>query len=402
MSFWLRYSKCFQVRTSTYILIIREVCFAAEKCLKDLYKEIEFHFDNLNYEVETRIMEIVIDQCKSNHEQTIHTAFTWVLIFLQKYKFFLIQNRNRRMTPYKGSHHKTPSIFKLSPAIQSSKDSVSISSVSDYPEERPSVFIVDSNERKIPVHLFPKTLDIIIPCFNHTNQEIKKLAFECNNELITILEFFSDSNNTNIKLFEEVLKNYFNDEKESTLELVLLWVNKLFKKFHDEMFSKVEYFMENFISIFCHQNDHLFNNALDLVCEIARFKDEYIEITIMKILDKLKANKRLLDNRGMIILKKLCTTLNVDRLYSTLAHVLPKINDKTFIAKMINILSIFMLTNKETESLRACLKHSKKTTEEKLFFDKLFKTWCYNPISCIIICLIAENFELSYSLIVKL
>jgi vacuole morphology and inheritance protein 14 len=347
-------------------------------------------------------MEIVIEQCRSSHEQTIRTAFTWVLVFLQKYKFFFIQNRNRRQTPYKHNptHTKTVSFFKvLSPTFQTSKDSLSISGVSDYHDERPSLLNVEE-QRKIPVHLFPKALDVVIPCFNHPDPDIKKLANDCNNELITILEFFSDIHNSNIKLFEEILKNYFNDEKESTMELVLVWVSKLFRKFHDEMFTKVESFMECFIALLCHNNDHLFNNTLDLICEIARYKDEYIEITIMKILDKLRANKRLLDVRGMIILKKLCTTLNVDRLYSTLADVLLKIEDQYLIGKMINILSVFMLKNKETESLRTCLKKF-KNSEERTFFDKLFKTWVYNPISCIIICLIAEYFELSYFLIVK-
>jgi hypothetical protein len=353
-------------------------------------------------------MEITIEQCKSAHEVTIRAAFTWVLVFLQKYKFFLIQNRTRRHTPYKHGHHgtqhtKTASFFKvLSPTIQTSKDSLSVSGVSDYHDERPSVFAVEHHERKIPVHLFPKALDIVIPCFNHADPDIKKLANDCNNELLTILEFFSELHNSNIKLFEDILKNYFNDEKESTLELVLVWVNRLFRKFHDEMFTKVDSFMESFITILCHPNDSLFNNMLDLICEIARFKDEYIEITIMKILGRLRANQRLLDNRGMIILKKLCTTLNVDRLYSTLADVLLKIEDTVFIGKMINILSVFMLKNKETEALRACLKNFKKNSDEKAFFDKLFKTWVYNPISCIIICLIAEYFELSYFLIVKL
>jgi vacuole morphology and inheritance protein 14 len=358
--------------------------------------------------VEVKIMEIVIEQCRSPYEQTIQTAFSWVLIFLQKYKVMHIQMKNRKHTGHRGhgNHTKTQSFFKvvLTPSQQNSKES--ISSVSEFHDGGESLMsTVESTERRIPVHLFPKTLDIIIPCFNHINPDIKKLANGCNNELITILEFFGDSHNTNIKLFEEVLKNYFSsEEKESTLELVLQWVGQLFKKFHDEMFIKVDTFMQSFITILSHSNDQLFNNALDLICEIAKFKDEYIEITILTVLDRLKMSKKLLDNRGMTILKKLCTALNVDRVYSTLADVLLRMDDSIFVGKMINILSVFLLTNKETESLRNCLKGIKKSNNEheKQFFEKIFRTWSYNPISCITICMIAEYFELSYFLIVKL
>jgi len=72
---------------------------------------------------------------------------------------------------------------------------------------------------------------------------------------------------------------------------------------------------------------------------------------------------------------------------------------------MINILDIFLLTYNETEPLRVILKNLKKkkgNSEEKIFFEKIFTTWSFNPVSTLVLCIISEYFELSYHLILKL
>jgi len=38
------------------------------------------------------------------------------------------------------------------------------------------------------------------------------------------------------------------------------------------------------------------------------------------------------------------------------------------------------------------------STKEELFF-KLFKTWSYNPISTLTLCLLSKNYKLAYNLI---
>ena len=72
---------------------------------------------------------------------------------------------------------------------------------------------------------------------------------------------------------------------------------------------------------------------------------------------------------------------------------------------MINILDIFLLTYNETEPVRVILKNLRKkksNKEEKAFFEKIFTTWSFNPVSTLVLCIISEYFELSYHLILKL
>ena len=61
---------------------------------------------------------------------------------------------------------------------------------------------------------------------------------------------------------------------------------------------------------------------MDLLCEIAKYKEDNIEIIISKILEKLCSNKDLLNEEGLMILGKLCLILPVDRVYLTIAEVL--------------------------------------------------------------------------------
>lgn len=116
----------------------------------------------------------------------------------------------------------------------------------------------------------------------------------------------------------------------------------------------------------------------------------------------------MLNSKGLLILNKLCSLIGVTKVYTKIADVLLKFDDIEFISSMINILDIFLLSYKETEELRNLLrKLIRKNTRSssnnvKDFFLKLYTTWCFNPISLLILCIISEHFELSYNLILKL
>lgn len=124
-------------------------------------------------------------------------------------------------------------------------------------------------------------------------------------------------------------------------------------------------------------------------------------------MEKLCSNRNLLNSKGLLILNKLCSLISVTKVYLHISDVLLKFEDIDFISSMINILDIFLLTYKETEELRTLLrklkrKNNSSNSQVKDFFFKLYKTWCFNPISLLILCIISEHFELSYNLILKL
>jgi hypothetical protein len=113
------------------------------------------------------------------------------------------------------------------------------------------------NNSKIPFYLFHKILDAILLNVNSQNTKIVILSKSCNDELFKMIDYFSlEMNTVNIKQFEEVLKNYFDSKKES-IDLILNWISKLFKQFHDEMFTKVDVFIDNFTNILSDSNENV-------------------------------------------------------------------------------------------------------------------------------------------------
>ena len=146
---------------------------------------------------------------------------------------------------------------------------------------------------------------------------------------------------------------------------------------------------------------------MDILCKISNSNENFIEHILHKILEKLNSNRTLLASKGLNILTKICSLIPVTKVYTKIADVLLKFDDIYFISSMIKILDIFLLTYKETEELRKLLKNLKwknksNSNKEHDFFYKLYSTWCFNPISLLILCMISEHFELSYNLILKL
>jgi len=71
---------------------------------------------------------------------------------------------------------------------------------------------------------------------------------------------------------------------------------------------------------------------------------------------------------------------------------------------MIQTLNLILLTANELDSLRSVLKNSFKSnasTEDKDVFGCLFKCWCHNPVSTYALTLLAQCYDLSFSLIKK-
>ncbi len=133
-------------------------------------------------------------------------------------------------------------------------------------------------------------------------------------------------------------------------------------------------------------------------------KEEYTQIIIYQLLEKLSMNRNLLNSKGLIILKRLSSVLPLRKVYIIFADELVKMKDFEFISSMLNILDIFLITYKETESVRQSLRnyHNSKDEEGKNFFKKIFTAWCFNPISTLSLCIISQHFALSYYLILKL
>lgn len=239
----------------------KDVNQSADKCLKHFLKEIDSQFEVLpSTEVLYKILEIVIEQCKNTNEQARITAFDWLFMFITKYLNSLsnLPNKTRQANYIKIKSSNNIISFKQED-LYNNQSSNFLQNEFSFKQSTKNVLVGESDNQnidKIPFYLFPKMLDAILYNVNSTNEQILSLAYSSNAALIKMVDYLAlNSNSLNVKSFEDVLKNYFESKKESTIDLILNWIIKLFRKFHEEMFTRVDLFIENFTNILSDNNE---------------------------------------------------------------------------------------------------------------------------------------------------
>lgn len=84
------------------------------------------------------------------------------------------------------------------------------------------------------------------------------------------------------------------------------------------------------------------------------------------------------------------------------ARILESEADLIFVSDMIETLTLAFAANLQYTNFRNKLVGkmvSADTKSKDELFMTLFKTWCYNPISTLTLCLLSRNYELAYNLI---
>ena len=411
-------------------------------CLKDFYNEIENDFEDISYNIKIKIFEIVIQKCEKNRpeeEKIKLKAFKWANLFLQQYKFLFIRlANNQKITVVKKLTNNN---------IIDSSNQEDISNNDNVIEEKDkkkeksedesfeSDFSLDEDDnKKFPFDLFTKFLKIIFNTIkdrkdvkiinkieninnkniknennnkkneNNNDEDLDTIINNCNSCLLTIIEKYK-MNLNNKKQLEEVLMEYLFYENKDLLLSVINWIEKFFNKFCEEAFSNnFSKFIKSFSFIATYKDEIIFQNGIKTLCNIEKCRRGSLNFIILHILNKLKEkDNNFTIKRATEFVRVLCIELNVKLVYLTFADVLSQMEKSNFVRKIINILNMFLLTSNDTEDLRNLLKNIQKSTnlEEKYFFEKLFSIWCINPVSCLILCLIAEDFELTYHLLSK-
>ena len=372
-----------------------------QDCLKDFFNELENEFGTIPYEVEVKILEILIEKCQLKHSEIKLISFKWILMFLKKY----IQiSKVKFKAPVK--RNSNPKLTKMFSGTSDNNENDKFDDLSliSFPSME--------NERKYPFYLFGQILDIILQSSNISSkekdkkkilEEIEKIAKESNNTLLNIIEYYNE-NNENLTLFEEILIKYFEYEEPIILKIVFKWIERLYNKFHENAFVSFDDFMEKFTFILANKNNEIFKEAINIICYIIKDNEKNINIIVSKIINTFQKKIDLIDKRGTDIFTILCSTLRVDTIFLTFATVLLEMKDNKYIGRIINRLNIFLIKSDITEDLRNVCKKVKNSNDrkDKIFFEKIFTTWCINPVSVLTLCLIAENFELSYNLLIKM
>jgi vacuole morphology and inheritance protein 14 len=138
---------------------------------------------------------------------------------------------------------------------------------------------------------------------------------------------------------------------------------------------------------------------LVLLSQMSRNTDDPTFSTFMvNLLNLFATDRKLLENRGNLIIRQLCVSLNPERIFRTLADCLDKEEDVEFASIMVQNLNNNLITAPELSELRKRLRNL-ESREGQAFFVALFRSWCHNAVATFSLCLLAQAYEQAYQLL---
>jgi vacuole morphology and inheritance protein 14 len=182
-------------------------------------------------------------------------------------------------------------------------------------------------------------------------------------------------------------------------------------------------------------------------------KDEkHFKLVINAILQLFASDRILLENRGSLVVRKLCVLLDAESVYMLMARVLSSsfelpggittssvvskegnaVSDKPssvegddttttttkfsieFVSTMVQTLNLILLTANELHGLRVLLANAFDLNDDSMLdkpvdeysgpmniFESLFRCWCHSPVATFSLCLLARAYGVAFALVQK-
>lgn len=216
--------------------------------------------------------------------------------------------------------------------------------------------------------------------------------------------------NLDLESVMEVLKMYLVHNSVHTKVNALQWIHHLFSEAQNEMSDHASKLFPVLLNILNDTSDEVVLEGLAVIADIVKSTKEkdndFNQIKYQEFLESLlklfKEDKDFLENRGTLIIKRLCALLNAEYIYRTLAEILSREGENAkFTSIMVRKLNNIMFTSSELFELRSTLRHIQNPGSARLF-ECLYMCWVNCPVSTIALCLLANCYEHVSNLVVIL
>ncbi|KAF9439117.1 hypothetical protein BGZ76_011355 [Entomortierella beljakovae] len=185
----------------------------------------------------------------------------------------------------------------------------------------------------------------------------------------------------------------FLNENEQTRVASLEWLLMLHKRAPHLILAIDDGSFPVLLKTLSDPSEEVIKRDLQLLAQISSHSDDaYFYNFMLNMLSLFSTDRRLLENRGNVIIRQLCLSLNPERIYRTLAEILEKDEDLEFANMMVQNLNIILITAPELSELRKRLRNSDNRDGQALF-AVLYKSWCHNSVSAFALCLMAQYYE---------
>jgi len=241
--------------------------------------------------------------------------------------------------------------------------------------------------------------------------DIRNIAQEADVNLMNLL--METTSSIDYDQLVSVLILQLIDEAEDTRTAALEWLMVLHRKDAKKVFFPLGLFFNTpFIFLgtqIVQSEDEIFPALLktlsDASEEVVRLDlrllaqisldadDTHFKKFVTNLAGLFSTDRRLLENRGALIVCQLCLSMGAERIYRVFADVLQSEEDLEFGSLMVQHLNLILLTAPEVSDLRKLLKNLRQNTQGQKLFTALYRSWSHNPVATFSLCLIAQLYE---------
>ncbi|KAG5176145.1 vacuolar protein 14 C-terminal Fig4p binding-domain-containing protein [Tribonema minus] len=242
-------------------------------------------------------------------------------------------------------------------------------------------------------------LSAIMQCISDPEDDICAVAGQTNRDLLELVR--GTSRGFELSPLLQSLTAELSSDHVPTRMAALHWLNMLLEKAPAEMGRYIEDLLPALLHTLSDESDEVVLLNLQVLARIGLAQSEFQRV-LNSIMDVFTEDRRLLEVRGSLIVRKLCLLLNARSIYMALAAVLEGKTDLQFVSLMVQSLNLILLTAAELDEVRRALKASfqpNAAPEDTQVFASLFSCWCHSPVSTFSLCLLAKAYDLSAAVV---
>ncbi|TMW67782.1 hypothetical protein Poli38472_007454 [Pythium oligandrum] len=277
------------------------------------------------------------------------------------------------------------------------------------------------------VAFYAELLAAIMHCISDAEHEIRQVAERANDDLLQLVK--STEEDMDLTPLMTKLNSELVSDHVPTRMAALRWISMLLEKAPNQLSDHIGTLLPTLLKTLSDISDAVVLLDLEVLARISLNEKEF-ERVLNAILQLFAQDRRLLETRGSLIVRKLCVLLDSKSIYLIFAKVLAGADSTTagtalangatsptasaepvavidgdFASVMVQTLNLILLTANELENLREILRRSFQThatDDDVQVFTALFQSWCHNPVAVFSLCLLAQSYSLSCQLISKL
>lgn len=244
-------------------------------------------------------------------------------------------------------------------------------------------------------------LGSIMYCISDPEQDIRQAATTANTGLMNLMKMTTES--FELLPIIHTLTVELLSEHVTTRVAALHWIYMLHEKDAVEINKFISDILPALLKAVSDAADEVVLINLQVLARIALDEIQFNRV-LNSIVQLFYEDRVLLETRGALVIRKLCSLLDSASIYLALAKILGSKADLEFISLMVQTLNLILLTAPELAPLRKSLKASfqpNASEQDRDTFRSLFICWTHNAVSTFSLCLLAQAYNISANLIQK-